>query len=114
MNVASLELCEELSELSDWRESKSLAAKVWCRNGIGEWMVETAYHGVHPGQIQAYDLGYLIRRLPDDDYEFIHDSDGWYFRGVSPYADSGGSYDAPEDAVAKVAIELFKRGVLTK
>jgi len=127
MNVASQALCEELVELSGWRELKSVSAKTWYRNGIGEWCVETAYHGVFKGQIQAYDLGYLLLKLRDQSPTIRYidaknpgllDLKRWYDKWIAyvpyqeqrvyPYANS------PEDAVCMLAIHLFEIGILAK
>jgi hypothetical protein len=103
-NVASLELCKELYELSGWRGSPQVLSY------HSHFLLANEREGTG---IPAYDLGYLLRKLPNDDYEFLHGSGEWYFRGVSPYADSG-YCDTPEDAAAKVAIKLFKQGILQK
>lgn len=107
MNVASLELCKELYELSGW-ETPDFA------NGFG-----TTYG------CPRYDLGYLLRQLP----RYINNSyplsievmnDEWvaaYERWRSydlPESVHAGWADTPEDAVTKLTIELFKQNILTK
>lgn len=90
----------------------------------------------------AYDLGYLLCRLPylenwDEGVGILgidlsppvrkahfDDSahDDWIAHASTRGIDEGGRYhghtqgrgDTPEDAVAKLAIELFKRGVLKR
>ena len=55
MNVASLELCKELYELSDW-DGTHLN---WANYRGNEWRIS---HGNHAaaGSIPAYDLSFLI------------------------------------------------------
>lgn len=108
MTSASLELCEELYELSGW--------------------VDTTYFDKDGKYQFAYDLGYLLRKLPnmvkdDDGTTVVTDdaSDGMPFslthcEDASWVADYQGYLyghaATPEDAVAKLAIELFKQGIL--
>lgn len=126
-NVASQALCEELAELSGWRETRSMVAKTWSTNGVGKWFVETAYHGVLRGQIQAYDLGYLLRKLHDQSpsVQYVDannpgsmDLKKWYDKWIAyvPYQAQGVYLfaDSPEDAVVMLAIKLFEVGILTK
>lgn len=95
MNVASLELCKELYELSGWK-------------------TETMSMGLHQNA-PAYDLGYLLRKLPSD-CPLASDGETWSIA----YIDEDGAnreYSnamTPEDATCLLAIELFKSGVLTK
>lgn len=102
MNVASLELCKELYELSGWGAE------------LNDWRSNsgTVISGAYP----AYDLGYLLRKLPNDHMiNFSRPPVKLYQSGHSWTAEYGGfkSGDtAPEDAVCKLAIELFKQGVL--
>lgn len=101
MNTASLELCRELYELSGWGEDG---------NQPDAW---------HDISTPAYDLGYLLRKLPGrtsiikliDNYIAIHDEPSQIFN-----ADFGYKFvaDTPEDAAAGLAIELLKTGVLQK
>lgn len=128
MNVASLEFCKELYKASDWEgchfwwsyNDAYVEGKRWRLNG-GE---------LFDGDIPAYDLGYLLRKLPPviqdpDDKIFKHiqlwiNGDGTAHIGyVEPYAhDDKVAYaqksDVLEDTAAKLAIELFKQGILTK
>lgn len=134
-NTASLELCRELYKLSDWFDSSAdhywhldeqphICSKVvWPEGALG---VE-----IYP----AYDLGYMLRKLPPyepksgDRIKTELEYHGGIGGGASRkwvarwYAvdDQGKHYipfnvmaDTPEDAAAALAIELFKKGVLTK
>lgn len=117
MNVANLELCKELYELSGWETGEWLNAPRTTPTGL-----------VTAGRVPTYDLGYLLRKLPlrvRDEYQ------GWQY-GVKLHQTGGSGWivyygkpgdtsemyfnsaDTPEDCVAKLAIELFQAGVLTK
>lgn len=102
VNVASQELCKELFELSDWEEYQQDSA--------------------HP-----YTLGFLLRKLPklvrnekerqmDGLVMYAAGTVGWQFEYHTTYCAPlfNGTADTPEDAAAKLAIELFRHGVLTK
>lgn len=128
-HVASLELCKELYELSDWEDTRDDWYK---QDGYGADLVPSttsAQFGTHERfeLFPAYDLGYLLRKLPDDvrraddvpygltlhklgDRDF-HLNYWWFddclYSDLEPVA-------TPEDAATKLAIELFKQGVLTK
>lgn len=133
MNVASLELCEELYELSGWVDTlfdkNEDTYRIWSYSradyemhvGLRDGNEKLSdYQEAYP----AYDLGYLLRKLPEeypDAYALQirrEPSDCWY---AGYYARTGDSdlrtesrADTPEDAAVKLAIELFKRGVLTR
>ena len=87
MNTASLELCKELFELSGWDgtayEHELLNGKHYTRT----LPVKEMTHFDQNTYIPAYDLGYLLRKLPP----------------------SIQRADTPEDAASKLAIELFKQ-----
>lgn len=102
MNTANLELCKELYALSGWLTSDHRAEYV---------------------AAPAYDLGYLIRKLPTklkSRKEKLYlqpcikpENKGRWSIGYV-YSGIGNIADTPEDALAKLAIELFKKDVLTK
>jgi hypothetical protein len=116
MNVASLELCKELYELSGWHETDF----VWADHGKDSFTMYnlTAKRADH--YPPAYDLGYLLRKLPIK----VSDRSGYpSWLKVAVYTDSSyqASYgirryrqlaDTPENATAKLAIELLKQGIL--
>lgn len=106
MNVASLELCKELYELSGWNTHIS--------HGVPD-------RDIHP----VYDLGFLLRKFPKklkhpatgEEYTlgltWHLDEEKWiadYQRSLLPHAEA----DTPENAAAKLAISLFKANILTK
>lgn len=109
MNVASLELCKKLYELSGWEGDEDIymhqERSKWVK-GKGSYITNL---------VPAYDLGYLLRKLPavhNHDYLQLRkvNSDLW----VAYYPEIGGHADTSEDATAKLAIELFKQGILKK
>jgi len=120
-HVASLELCKELYKLSAWKGT------FWKFYKNGDQVI--THSGIKKHQTSAYDLGYLLRKLPkvspsnQDCYlTVIHKNvpknkkidKRWtagYFEGFgwSWYANA----DTPEDAACLLAIELFKQGILT-
>ena len=132
MNVASLELCKELYELSGWNEEPDY---IWAttygqpyklvpRTVIGKDLIQALKQKSFI--IPAYDLGYLLRKLP---YKVYDDYSAWvYGYKLMPTASTGwkiwygevgtdsemyfNSAETPEDAACKLAIELFKQGVL--
>lgn len=114
MNVADKDLCKTLWELSRWEG---------CEN-------DGKNYDVNIGFYPAYDLDYLLRKLPlERQTEFGTDvtlhlyfdsgktSRGWvaeYTDGNYIVLEAGLSGEASfaEDAACKLAIELFKQGVL--
>lgn len=125
MNVASLELCKELHELSGWGDTPiSLLL-----NDFGDVADilrtgEENPYGKGYRFAPAYDLGYLLRKLPQylDNHKRlnIHPTyDGSWWSGYSPVGDYDISDFAQidqdtENAACKLAIELFKQGILKR
>lgn len=114
-NVSSLELCKELYKLSDWLKTYhywDLETKETTYNVI---TFRDTWEPVE-GFIPAYDLGYLLRKLQERTNRI---QDTWLL-GLSTnnvgysvvYKDLVMLADTPEDAVCKLAIELFKQGLL--
>lgn len=141
MNVASLELCKDLYELSGWGYTyhafgvgeHDLTDKQWYwfegkRTGSyweaikADWYDRDPFDGRRPTATThrmdllapAYDLGYLLRKLPQ-----VHISQqpshwaAWCVSEATANIDTICG-DTPEDAAAKLAIELFKQGVFTR
>lgn len=117
MNTASLELCKELYKVSGWK------ADYWYDWNHGEPTVEDMK--LSEFNIPAYDLGYLLRKLP----RFIEEETMHYWLNLAPDAETewfatydyydaspkgiaGGYKATPEDALVELAIELFKQGIL--
>lgn len=115
MNVVSLELSKELYELSGWKDTDFKVSAFTER-------VSPMAPPFYGSEIPAYDLGYLLQRLPRMNEEY------WLTIQPVVYPQWCASYDrndgistkfesfadVPEDAAAKLAIELFKQGILTK
>jgi len=130
MNTTSLEVSKELYEVSEWGRLEPTTQRP-----SFYYSTDRPYAGAMFGTqgyvhvVPAYDLGYLLRKLPkqskfkDDFVTVIHkdvpsDSrkksmwtagyytgDGWrYFQTAS----------TPEDAAAMLAIELFKQSILKR
>lgn len=124
MNVASLELCRELYELGWWEGTDH----AWAYHTNERHLVhlEAGYGvGENWDYAPAYDLGYLLRKLPREVHanqlQLTWNSNTGYEQWECGYIyirdyefDPMCWDDTPEDAVAKLAIELFKQGVLTR
>jgi len=134
MNVASLELCKELYELSGWDDTYfTYMHSQWQQGGKTQHRHRLTHttankRSTDPLNIPAYDLGYLLRKLP---YSVLDEYGGKVF-GVNLKATASGGWvvwygeigkttemyfnsaDTPEEALASLAIELFKSGVLKK
>lgn len=116
MNVASLENCKELYELSGWETGDSPDCWYWKKQSFARHVCP------------AYNLGFLLRKLPYShkgvNLELVPRFDGTWFIGYAAgkeflATDPQDKYlwaeaDTPENATCKLAIELFKQGVLTK
>lgn len=116
MHVASLELCKELYELSEWEPCDSRDTVTLRYRSADVYLLV----GVEQDTIPAYDLGYLLRRLPDFElgnrlqlvkHTFTHKTEWHIGYGVDPgnlvmYSST------PEDAAAKLCIQLIKQGVI--
>lgn len=106
MNFASLDVCTELYELSGWNIGES----AW-----GTWNEQSKVIDEEEGWDErfnwacpAYDLGYLLRKTNIGVRP--HDGQGWkaFFRDKNFIATT------PEDAVCRLAIQLFEQGILQK
>lgn len=112
MNVASLELSKELYGLSGWEDT----THTLYMNVTGQVSPVPRGEG---GWCPAYDLGYLLRKLPrrttpgKKTFDLCVIGTGWsaWYEGTKL---EGVSNDSPEDAATMLAIELFKHGVLKK
>lgn len=117
MNVASLERCRELYELSGWADTDyTYYANAGQHSGT---MMHRSLVFDKPDNLPAYDLGYLLRKLPElvttdtySDFLEIKKSSGQYLAYYS-FSERVVA-DTPENAAAKLAIELFKAGVLKR
>lgn len=139
-DVASLELCKELYELSGWNNTF-----FWRESGPdGEYLRwNEPNHGLNrmrENGVPAYDLGYLLRKLPfkltgnatgyleivaDETHQKQYSEAGQLLaaKKVVPCWRAFYAYntqfdqataDTPENATCKLAIELFKQNILKK
>jgi hypothetical protein len=114
MNIASNALCKELFELSGWKIEQGYG---WRSDGIVGY----------PWQYPAYDLGYLLKKLPGT----VSGKAGGYYALHLQYDASMDSWKASyggtgvtrqyvkvareaENCVVRLAIELFKQGILKR
>lgn len=121
-NVASLENCMTLHELSGWDETTFCHKTVLTGDELefrAISLTEDARVGANARFLcPAYDLGYLLRKLPDQTLLGTLPTGSW----VIEYNPTPGKFthefefvaDTPENATTKLAIELFKQGILTK
>ncbi len=117
MNVARLDLCKELYELSGWAQSlyeHELLSGEHYTTTLPRKAMEHSSQNIY---IPAYDLGYLLRKLQTT-IDYLRPSTvskQWVVKG--PWSEDEDSLiyaDTPEDAAALLAIELFKQGVLKR
>lgn len=136
-HTASKELSQELYKLSGWADT----GLFWYEehdydddpDGRGDFYhepriytqmeIEETGSGGGGKRTQAYDLGYLMRNLPKSDDDIgdltitFREGSSWfcgYFVVGDPFPNSGAWASTPEDAACKLAIELFKNGILTR
>lgn len=126
MNVASLELCKELYELSGWDDTylewrfASSNDTMFPRSWVINAQQKNGKH-ITEKDIPAYDLGYLLRKLPaeykDNTFVLGKSAKDGHYTVAYVWAEKYQSLfkqtaDTPEDACAKLAIELFKQRIL--
>src|SRR4051812_5644897 len=107
MNVANLELCKTLHELSGWEQSDFFYTT--------DRPFAEAMHGRQGyfNTIPAYELGYLLRKLPNGATVMWNNE-----RSAATLQVVVGELlqygKTPEDAIAKLCCELFRQGILTR
>lgn len=120
-HVANIDLCRELYELSGWEDTESWLSA----SDLLPEVIDGKKTGRYKRQqVPAYDLGFLLRKLPAviDEAPLTLCTDGtgvleeiywcaYYFSAPVIYK-TGYDDKTPEDAACKLAIELFKQGVL--
>lgn len=118
MNVASLELCRELEKSSGWGGTEH----IWSLSSSAAWRpIRSTLRPSSPKMLyrvkaglvySAYDLGYLMRKLPEGyavQKRFTDFVAWWADRDTDmPW----GFGSTPEDAVAQACLELLNKGVL--
>lgn len=107
MDVAKFELCRQLYQLSQWDKTYFVWAVAnegnfspWLRESVGSSSAYTEY--------PAYDLGYLLRKLPIGTE--IYRLENQYGAARHSIKDSRQLADTPEDAVCRLSIDLIKKG----
>ncbi len=125
MNVASKELAKELYHASnkEWRDTDF----GWAHGYFNEdhqltYTLHLHDKGDHTSCIPAYDLGYLLRKLPLEHryrkytgglkLEYV-DLDEKLWEAGYDTDDTEAYANTPEDAACKLAIELIKQKVIT-
>jgi len=105
--VASFENCRELFELSGWGW-----APTYYRVFKGEPRLVEVLIGRPKKEVDtpAYELGYLMRRLPIGSIVWSKGEDEW----AAMYAEEVQQAGTPEDAACGLAIVLWRVGILTK
>ncbi|SRR6266705_3613217 len=120
MNVAHIELCKELYELSGWAGLNDLPRT---EDMLLEYFSEALMPGY--GGIPQYTLSYLLRKLPQNTWVGYTDTSGqrgyaqaqtyaWNEKGDDIIKVTQCSADTPEDAACKLAIELCTRNILKR
>lgn len=117
MSFASKDLCQELWELSEWKTPKYHLTS----GGVGRPIAMPISHPASNSVCPAYELGYLLRKLPLGCCGLFQSASTW----IASYNDVYGEHlskkpfmstkaGTPEDAAIKLSIELFKQGILNK
>lgn len=130
--TADRDLCKQLEEVSGWRNVDNWYCYVVDLGSYDtdHWRVFNKANrpSGHKDQVPAYDLDYLLRKLPP--YIATHDEHADdYLLTIRPNF-AGTMWetiyvglerllyfqqaDTPEDAVCKLAIELFQAGILKR
>lgn len=121
MTVADKDLCEELYKLSGWHDLEQYWEyyPVTKESRLRKCALDNVLPRALPEFITpAYDSGYLLRKLPveiDGYWLFIcpvrpKKLSQWAATYTSKFPIS--KADTPENALTKLAIQLFKEGVL--
>jgi len=112
MNTANLGLCRELYELSGWDGTEHHLS-----DGYDDYEIQAAEEGGFK-DCPLYELGYLLQKLPLEVRDFPIQLRPNHLRNLwlCGYKVSQLDFqaDIPEDALCKLAIELFKQGILTR
>jgi hypothetical protein len=126
MNVANIELCKELYDLSGWTNPKPGVfeiEKAWrptpLSSGDNYRLINIGPNT--PEDIPAYSLGFLLRKLPSSGsvefYKRVYDEETKTYtwgvewglhQGNTEFVDDA---QTPEDAVVLLILELFKQGM---
>jgi len=119
MNVADIKLCKELYGLSGWSDTE----KIWCHYiGNGNTSTDTAPYVrlvapiARDDDCPAYELGYLLRRLPKNRIKLRNNNQTGWGCQYNPGRQHGPEYNqygaTPENATCRLAIELIREGII--
>ena len=110
MNVASLDLCKELYELSGWMGESRY---IWTLDGrsIPTERLKT----IEEIDVPAYDLGYLLRKLPPKSriFKLAENQYGCAYGGLNQRQYMSRA-DTPENVACLLAIKLLEEGILMR
>lgn len=137
MNVASLELSRELEYLSGWGDTENVWYYAFAAGDptIRDWELwpMTLSEGELPKRVRhaydtktpAYDLGYLLRKLQHHPVIYLNQIHGRRWKAENVWGkistEMKGAIrryeefeiaDSPEDALCRLAIKLFEKGIL--
>lgn len=107
MNVANLELCKALYEVSGWSDTEKNHYQPLKGDNNGNFKRDW---------VPDYDLGYLLRKLTAEygKISFTNDYGNKMWWCTDGQTRKLAIAKTPEDAAAKLCIELFKQKILTK
>jgi len=120
LHIAKFELCRELYELSGWTWTDYYYTIFEYRPQDVVVLLGKAKDGLH---IPAYEIGYLIERLPQKVngarlvLAGMPMSGRWgcaYLYGLNISFDASQIADTPQDAACSLAIVLWRQGILVR
>jgi len=116
--VAELGVCRELFELSGWDDTPW--SYYWSELddtvlNLSEPLKVTGGVGIYDKQYPAYDLGYLIRHLPLNMtiYRAGTFCEAAWHR-ANGFDEQRAQGETPEDAAVRLAIQMFKLGLMKR
>lgn len=118
-HIAKFELCRELYELSGWSWTDCYYRVIEGKPQIVELVLGLPIMGLH---LPAYDVGYLMGRLPQKVngarlvLAGMPMSGHWgcaYLYGLNISFDASQIADTPENALCGLAIVLWRQGILS-
>jgi hypothetical protein len=128
MNVANLNNCKALFELSGWDDTSHVMRHGYNFGNEQHMFLAHKNEKYMPGiDLPAFDSGFLLRKLRENGkYPHLNIEAGLYGKWQAKYAYktdkttltypgiAHGVADTPEDALILLAIQLFKDGILQK
>lgn len=108
MNVTSLKLSQELFEVSGWSDT---TYEYW---GVQKRLEVRTILNTDSAATPAYDSGYLLAKLPNMMFEWWNQDSIHLIYHTASGENVSIDADTPANALAKLCLELFKSGILTK